>query len=166
MPLKVEKVTLRAIGPDDERFLSRLYAGTRDDILQLDWNDAQKETFLESQFQAQHKYYKEQFPTADFKIMMQGRKRIGRLYIDRRLDEIRIIDIALLPQYRGKGIGSSFMKAIIAEAEKAGLPLRIHVAQFNPALRLYKRLGFKKIGDTGVYFIMERLAAHDHAGAK
>lgn len=149
-------VSLRPIKAEDIPFLYQLYANTREDELApLGWTQDQLDAFLEMQFDAQHSYYIEQFSQADFQIIQSGREPVGRLYTERRPDEIRIIDIALLPDYRNRGIGSSYLHQILAEARAAGLAVRIHVEQFNPALRLYERLGFIKIGDTGVYFLME-----------
>jgi ribosomal protein S18 acetylase RimI-like enzyme len=82
----------------------------------------------------------------------------GRLYVDRREKEIRIVDIALLPEFRGRGIGTSILQNLIAEAGTAGQTLTIHVEQHNPAMRLYQRLGFRMIGEVGIYHLMERPA--------
>jgi len=119
----------------------------------------EKQAFLEMQFDAQHTFYQEQFFQAKFQIALLNRKATGLLYVERRADEIRIIDMALLTAYRRQGIGSALFEDIFAQGEQAGLPVRIHVEHFNPALGLYQRLGFKKIGDTGVYFLMEWLPA-------
>lgn len=150
-------LTLRPIRPADESFLYRVYASTRtDELAQLiDWDDAQKEAFLRMQFTAQHTFYQQQFADAAFDIILLNKKPIGRLYLDRRADEIRIIDIALLPTYRNRGIGSQFLKRIMAEATDANVAVRIHVEQMNPALRLYERLGFQHIDENGVYYLME-----------
>jgi len=151
-------IGLRAITPDDLGFLYQVYASTRaDELAPLDWNDEQKAAFLAMQFKAQHTYYQEQFPRASFDMIMLDGEPIGRLYLERREDEIRIIDIALLSAYRNRGIGSAFLEAVIAEAARIALPIRIHVEQFNPALRLYTKLGFRIVGETGVYFLMEYL---------
>ncbi len=150
-------VTLRNIGSEDMDFLYRLYASTREDELApLGWPDAQKEAFLRMQFNAQHSYYMEQYAKAKFQIIVLEQEPVGRLYTDVWEDEIRLIDIALMPEHRNKGIGSYYLQKVIDEGERAGLPVRIHVERFNPALRMYKRLGFEKIGDTGVYYLMER----------
>ena len=107
------------------------------------------------QFAAQSSFYAEQFPRAEFQIILVYGEPAGRLYVDRRGDEIRIIDIALLAQYRNRGFGTTLIGNLLAEGESAGLPVRIHVEGLNPALRLYRRLGFRKIGDNGVYHLME-----------
>jgi len=149
-------VTLRPITADDQEFLSGLYASTRQDEMALvDWPAEKKTEFLQMQFQAQHTFYMEQFIGAAFDLLVLNGQPIGRLYLDRRVDELRIIDIALLPECRNQGLGSRLMKGILAEAEAAGLPVRIHVEHYNPARRLYQRLGFKEIETNGVYYLME-----------
>ena len=149
-------LTLRPITPDDEPFLYRVYAGTREDELApLSWDEAQKQAFLTMQFTAQHRYYQEQYPEAAFQIILLEGRPVGRLYVARWPDEIRIVDIALLPDYRSAGIGTSLLKDLLAEAESAGKPVRIHVERFNPARRLYDRLGFTQIADRGVYLLLE-----------
>ena len=90
-----------------------------------------------------------------FQIILQKGEPVGRLYVDRRKDEIRLIDIALLPELHGQGIGSWLLQDLMDEAKKVGKPIRIHVERFNPALRLYERLGFTHIADQGVYYLME-----------
>ncbi len=148
-------VTLRPITEADRAFLYRVYAGTRaDEMALLDWDLVQKEAFLRQQFEAQHRYYREQFRAARFDIIEQGGRDIGRLYVDRRDDELRIIDIALLPEARGAGAGGALMRDLLDEATAAGLPITIHVERMNRALRLYRRLGFVEIEDQGVYLLM------------
>jgi len=154
-----EHITFRPTSTADEPFLLRLYRSTRESELeQTGWNETEKETFVQQQFQAQHIFYTSQFPRARFNMVCLDDKPIGRLYVDRRKEEIRIIDIALLPEYRNRGIGSKLLTDILSEAEKFEKAVRIHVEHFNPALNLYERLGFKKTGNTGVYFLMEWVA--------
>lgn len=149
-------ITSRAITPDDEDFLFRLYASTREEELaQTTWTSTEIDSFLKQQFSAQHQFYMQQFSQATFEIILADNKSVGRLYVDRRKDEIRLIDIALLPEYRNKGIGTSLLRKLLEEAGEIDKPLRIHVEKFNPALQLYQRLGFKKIDDVGVYYFME-----------
>ena len=149
-------VTLRPITPEDGGFLYRIYASTREDELAVvDWDDGQKEASLEMQFAAHHAFYMEQFPRAEFQIILLDEEPIGRLYVDRRENEIRIIDIALFAEHRNKGVGSTFLEDILSEGQQKGLLVRIHVEQNNPALQLYKRLGFQNIGENGIYYLME-----------
>lgn len=152
-----ESLTFRPIVDDDASFLLRLYASTRaDEMAQVPWTDEQKDEFLQFQFHAQHVYYQEHFPEARFDVVLRAGEPIGRLYLDVRDDEHRLIDIALLPEARGKGLGSRIMRDILDAAVADGDKLvRIHVEQNNPAMRLYLRLGFEKIEEQGVYHLME-----------
>jgi ribosomal protein S18 acetylase RimI-like enzyme len=149
-------ISLRPITPEDKPFLCRLYASTREvELAVLPWSDSEKDAFLTMQFNAQHTYYQEQFNKADFLLVLFEHEPVGRIYIDRRQDEIRLVDIALLTQQRRKGIGSYLLNEVLAEGAAKNLPVRIHVEHNNPALILYSKLGFKHIDDTGVYFLME-----------
>ncbi len=149
-------LSLRPIRPRDRAFLYKVYAGTRaEELAVVPWNEAEKQSFLRMQFDAQHSYYMEQFPAARFDVVLDRGRRIGRLYVDRRADEICVIDIALLPERRGNGVGGMLMRELLDEAAAAGKPIRIHVEKFNRALALYRRLGFSQIDDQGVYLLME-----------
>jgi len=149
-------ITLRPIIPSDQDFLYRVYASTREEELeQVNWNEAQKTAFIRMQFNAQHRYYAENYPQAKFQIILLNGEPAGRLYVDWRKAEIRIIDITLLPAFRGQGIGSRLLNEILAEGQARGMPVTIHVERFNPALRLYKRLGFQQIQDKEVYYLMK-----------
>lgn len=138
-------------------FLFRLYASTRADEMAMvvDWTDEQKEAFLRMQFQAQDAWYREHYEGAQLDLLLVDDAPAGRLYIHRRETEIRLMDIALLPEHRNGGIGSSMLRDLMAEAEATGKPLTIHVEKYNPAMRLYLRLGFKAIEDRGPYDLME-----------
>jgi GNAT superfamily N-acetyltransferase len=149
-------IALRPIGPDDQPFLCAVYASTREqELAMVAWDAGQKTAFVQMQFAAQHAYYREQYAGADFDVILADRQPAGRLYVNRADDEVRIVDIALLPQWCNRGIGSALVTALQGEAAAAGKPLRIHIERFNPALRLYERLGFRQIEDRGVYLFME-----------
>ena len=149
-------VHFRPIRPDDAAFLYEVYASTRsEELAVVDWNEAQKAAFLSMQFTAQHQFYQEHYTKTDFLIILRDAVPVGRLYVARWQDEIRIVDIALLPPYRNAGIGTAILRDLLAEAAVAHKPVRIHVEKFNPALRLYERLGFTPIADKGVYLFME-----------
>jgi ribosomal protein S18 acetylase RimI-like enzyme len=150
-----EQISFRPIRDDDRAFLLRLYASTREDELAIvDWSEEETERFLAFQFDAQHAYYQEQFPDARFDLVLVDGEPAGRLYVDRRADEIRLIDIALLPEFRRRGIGGTLMRQVLDESRAAGLPVQIHVEQNSPAMRLYDRLGFRRVEDQGVYYLM------------
>lgn len=140
----------------DLRFLSALYASTRvEELAPVPWSTEQKAAFLAQQFQAQRSHYRQYYPDASWLIVEHANAAIGRLYVDGGPQEIRIIDIALMPEARGKGFGTALLEDIIDEAISAGKSVSIHVERMNPALSLYRRLGFQEIEDKGVYLLME-----------
>jgi ribosomal protein S18 acetylase RimI-like enzyme len=151
-----ETVTVRPVEAGDEEFLCALYASTREEELAaVAWSAGQKAAFLRMQFEAQHRHYVERYPGARLDVILAGGEPIGRLYVDRWPSEIRLMDIALVPAHRNRGIGGRLVRELMAEAAAAGKRLSIHVERFNPALRLYERLGFRPVGDEGVYLLME-----------
>jgi len=153
-------ISLRPLQELDLPFLYHVYASTREEELSVvPWSAEQKTDFLRMQFEAQHAYYQEQFPGASYDIVVVNGKSAGRLYVDRRRDEIRIIDIALLPEYRGQGTGSKLLQVVLQEARSLEIPVRIHVESNNPAMNLYQRLGFRMIEEQGVYHLLEYGAA-------
>jgi ribosomal protein S18 acetylase RimI-like enzyme len=151
---------LRPVTPEDEPFLFYLYAGTRSaEMALLDWTEEQKKIFLRMQFEAQQRFYRDQFRAARFDAVEMDGKPAGRLYVDRTPEELRIIDISLLPECQGRGIGKALIHQVLAEASDANLPVRIHVLKGNPARKLYGQLGFVTTGETEIYDLMEwRLA--------
>lgn len=154
---------LRSVVPSDEAFLFELYASTRKEELDAwGWDDVQRKAFLEMQFRAQYMSYRAQFPNADHQIILEGDRPIGRVMVNRTDDEFRLIDVALLSEFRGTGIGTQLVRTLVDEASLAGKPLRLQVMRTNPAARLYRRLGFAVVGDDGLYVQME--SAADSAG--
>lgn len=155
-----DRVTLRAAEADDEPFLREVYASTRAlELASVPWGAERKAQFCDMQFDAQDTDYRRNYPAAQFLIIVQAGTSIGRLYVDRRETEIHILDIALLPAHRGRGIGSRLLRDLQAEALASGKRVTIYVEKFNPALHLYQRLGFRQIDDVGVYLLMEWLDA-------
>jgi ribosomal protein S18 acetylase RimI-like enzyme len=153
---KSESPRVRAATLEDEPFLRTVYSSTRaEELAQVPWSDEQKQAFTEQQFSAQNAYYRQHYPTAQFSIIEVRGAPAGRLYIERLENEIRIMDIALLPEHRRAGLGTKLLRELQDEARTAGKALTIHVEKFNPALNLYRRLGFKQVEDKGVYLFLE-----------
>lgn len=149
-------ITLRPATDEDIPLLQQIYYSTRlEELAPLRWPQEQLDAFLLMQFTAQHRYYHEQFPSASYDIILRNGTPAGRLYVHRRRNEISIIDISLLPDHRNYGIGSWFLRQLLAESDRTNLPVRIHVEQMNPAMRLYKRLGFTELENQGIYIYME-----------
>jgi ribosomal protein S18 acetylase RimI-like enzyme len=153
-------VALRPIAPDDEEFLCRVYASTRmEELAPLAWTGEEKAAFLRMQFAAQHRCYQQGYTSSRFDVVLVDGRPAGRLYVARWPDEVRVIDIALLPEFRRRGVGTALLRTLLEEGAERGLPVRIHVERQNPARALYERLGFRLLEDRGVYLFLEWRAA-------
>jgi ribosomal protein S18 acetylase RimI-like enzyme len=151
-----ESLSLRSITAEDDAFLARVYASTRaDELAVTGWTEQLKADFCRSQFDAQSAYYAANYPGASFQIIERDGWPVGRLYVDRWEKEIRIVDITLLSEFRGSGIGTKLLRELQDEARQAAKSVTIHVERFNRALTLYQRLGFEQVEDKGVYLLME-----------
>lgn len=149
-------VTLRDVGSDDDDFLLRVYASTRaDELAHVPWDETQKNAFLQTQFSAQQQHYQSRYPEGEHQIILLEEKPVGRIYLARLEQEIRILDVTILPEQRNAGIGTWLLKDLLAEAAKTEKPVRIVVENFNPSLRLFERLGFSKIDDDGLNILLE-----------
>jgi ribosomal protein S18 acetylase RimI-like enzyme len=159
LPLKNKELRLRFFSEKDIPFLKKIYSSTREkELRQVDyWTESMKEAFLTHQFNAQHEYYQQNYIEANFLVIEKGKEIIGRLYYKESFEgTIRIIDIAILPKFQNKGLGTSILKDIIERAKVIEQPITIHVESFNPAMELYKKLGFQKISETnGVYHLLQ-----------
>ena len=132
--------------------MQRLYASTRqEELAVVPWPEDVKAAFIAEQFRAQHLHYTTHYADAGWFVVERDGEPVGRLYVHRRPSEHGVLDIALLPAWRGKGFGSALMADVLADAAAAGKPVRIYVEKNNPARQLYARLGFRHIGEHGVY---------------
>lgn len=140
----------------DVPFLLQLYASTRQqELAVVPWTEAEKAAFLASQFRAQRDYYRAYIPACSFDVIERNGVPVGRLYLEPRRTQIHVVDIALMPAHRGNGVGTAIMQALQHAASASGRGVGIMVETFNPAMRLYRRLGFVDIVDHGVYIEME-----------
>lgn len=152
----IQFVALRPITENDQEFLFRLYASTRaEEKTLVGWGDEQWHEFMRIQFNLQHTHYMRSYDNPTFDIVMFGQTPVGRLYVNRGPEEIRIIDISLLPEYRGRGLGGGLMGNILREGNDRGIAVSLHVERNNPALALYKRLGFQEERSAEVYSFMK-----------
>jgi ribosomal protein S18 acetylase RimI-like enzyme len=150
-------VCLRQETAEDREFVCVLYAGTRaEEMALVPWSDAQKEAFLRSQYELQTAHYRHHYPQAAFLIIVDSEMPIGRLYVDRTPEDIHILDISLISERRGQGLGTEFLRELIVEADASGKTVSLYVEKFNPAQRLYQRLGFVAVKDEGVYWMLIR----------
>jgi GNAT superfamily N-acetyltransferase len=153
---KSRRVSFRPVESDDAGFLVAVYGSTRMDELALtNWDEAQRYAFLKMQTDAQLAHYRQTYPNGEHLIILVNGDLTGRLYIANIAEEIRILDITVLPQHRSAGIGTPIIRELMAEATVIGKPLRIWVESFNPSLRLFERLGFTKSDESGYSYLME-----------
>ncbi len=146
---------LRPASDSDTPMLLAIYTSTRqEEVAQTGWPQAQQDAFLTLQAKAQHEHYLKHYPEAERHLIELNGETAGRLYVSDWEQEIRIVDIALLPAFRGTGLGSQILATLQSRARQSGKPLTIHVETNNPARRLYLRLGFEEQEDKGVYLLM------------
>ena len=149
-------IRLRPALAGDEEFLFSVYASERmEELAVVDWDAAQKQEFLWMQFNAQFRYYVEHYRGAEYLVILLDEQPVGRLYIHRRSDQIRVIDIALLPEFQRRGIGSFLLNQVLEEGLKKDLPVTMHVERYHPALHWYERLGFRLAEDKGVFYLLK-----------
>ena len=150
---------LRPVCEDDQTFLFELYCSVRaDEGVHWAVDNAQLSALLKLQFDARERAYNFRYPNANHQIILFDEKPIGRIFVHRGEQEIRLTDIALLADYRGQGIGTQLINQLFDEADQLHKPVTLHVEMNNPAVHLYSRLGFVKKSDDGTYLFMERLA--------
>jgi GNAT superfamily N-acetyltransferase len=150
-------LTLRPAEAGDEPFLYELYCSTRKEEMDAwGWDAPQRDAFLRLQYRAQQQHYKSHYADADDCIVSLDGRPVGHLIVARQAEEFRLVDIALLPEHRGAGIGTGLIEDVLAEAGREGKPARFYVLAGNPARRLYERLGFSEVESDGVYVLMEK----------
>jgi GNAT superfamily N-acetyltransferase len=149
-------VTFRQALADDDPFLLGVYGSTRLEELALtNWDQAQRDAFIQMQFAAQQAHYRQNYPDAEHLIILLNGDPIGRLYVAEIESETRIIDLTILPEHRNANIGTPIIRQLMEEATAIGKPLRIYVESFNPSQRLFERLGFAKVDESGYSFLLE-----------
>lgn len=160
---------LRPATPQDRPFLARLYASTREEELAaVPFTPEQRAAFLDQQFDAQSRHYATVYDDASFDVVEVGGRAAGRLIVAREPEELRIVDIALLPEHRGGGLGTRLLERVLREADARGVRTTLHVEAHGRAQRLYARLGFRSVGaEGGVHRLLERppLAPRDPRAA-
>ncbi len=150
-------MSLRPVTVTDEAFLLAVYASTREqELAQVPWQSGQREVFLKWQFEMQRQQYEARFPDAEYRIIQIEEQPAGRIWIGTNETEIRLLDIALLPQFQNRGVGTILLGQLINEARSVKKPLRHMVFMLNSeAHRFYERFGFVMIEDLGAYRHME-----------
>ncbi|HTB21218.1 MAG TPA: GNAT family N-acetyltransferase [bacterium] len=163
--LRHPRLSLLEASDSDREFLHKVYASTRlNEMAATGWPTPTVDAFLRDQSRLQHLHYRKYFPQTRFQIVLVDGLPAGRFYVQALRDCIRLLDLALLPDFRGQGHGTALLKDLLAMADALALPLSLHVEINNPVRAWYRRLGFKECSADGVYCLMERAAAPAMAG--
>ena len=154
--LEKSGIDLRPAGEGDRALVATLYATTRaEELRQVDWSDAQKRVFTDWQSQQQEAHYGLHYPAAE-RLLVEKGEPIGRIYVDTTSAEVRLMEVTLLPAWRNQGIGTRLTRLLLEYADRLRLPASLHVEPFNPAKRMYQRMGFGVVEVRGVYEYMLR----------
>ena len=160
-------VSLRRVEEADRSFLRAVYRSTREPELALfPFDGPMLEAFVAQQFDAQDRAWAADRPTTTRSVVLVDGEPAGRLYVDHAAHEVRVVDIALLPEHRGRGVATALLHRVIRDADAAGMPVTLHVERHNPAAGLYRRLGFEVVEDLGVHLLMRRPPAARRAAAE
>jgi len=153
-------VTLRPVTHEDTPFLFDVYRGTRqEEMARTGWDSQQIDAFLRMQFDAQNAHYSRRYPDADYSVIYLDETAVGRVWVARLDDEIRILTVALLPEYRNCGIGTQVLQIPIEEAREFAKPVRIYVERSDRSIGFFRRNGFKKVAESGLHDLLERSVA-------
>ncbi|MGH9802527.1 MAG: GNAT family N-acetyltransferase [Blastocatellia bacterium] len=143
-------IRLRPAVAEDEDFLVAVYGSTREqELAMVPWTDEQREAFVRFQLKAQLQHYQAEYPNAEYSIILFEAQPVGRVYIDRREAEVRIMDITLLPEHRGKGISSPIIRRLMDEATASAKNLSINLDKLSQSHAVFEKLGFKAPEATG-----------------
>jgi ribosomal protein S18 acetylase RimI-like enzyme len=150
-------VSLRPVTPADREFLVAVYGGTRArELDQVAWDEGQKDAFIRWQFERQDEEYNQRFPGARYEVILVDGVPAGRIWVGADEKQIRLLDIAIIPEFQNRGVGTYLLRQLMVEATQANKVLRHMVFVLNDnAHRFYERLGFVVIEDLGGYKHME-----------
>jgi ribosomal protein S18 acetylase RimI-like enzyme len=150
-------LSFSVVGEADWPLLAQVYADSRaEELAPVAWPQAQKSAFLTQQFEAQRLHYATHYSGADLSVVRLHGQPIGRVYVYRSASELRLMDIALLTAFRGRGLGSAMLTELLDEADGAGQVVSLHVEHQNPVRRMYDRLGFEWVEERGAYVFLRR----------
>lgn len=150
-------ISSRLINKSDEDFLYCLYGlGRIEELAPLLWNNTQKESFLQSQYGARKQHYQSHYHNSIHQIITLDSFDVGMIHYCEKEDEIRLVDIAVMPEFQNKGVGTTLVEELIHFTKQCQKPLRLSVLKYNlNALRLYERLGFSVVSEDDMYNVME-----------
>ena len=150
-----DRVALREAEESDKPFLISVYGTTREaELAMVPWSDEQRAAFVAMQYTAQADHYQRNYPESRQLVIYLDDQPVGRLYINRGPEEIRILDITVVPSFGGRGIGDYLIGELQGEARSAGKPLTIYVESYNPTMPFFEKRGFAPMGQQGAHILM------------
>lgn len=146
-----ESISTRPVLPTDDNFIYEVYASTRaDELAGIPWTVPQKDAFVRMQLELRERQYRAEYPAAITEVILRGGIPAGTMITLKTADAMRLMDIAILPQFRGAGIGTTILRRLQKEGKKVSL----HVLKQNPAVHLYAKLGFVSVAEDSMYLQM------------
>lgn len=149
------KIVIRLATIDDKALAFKLFVSSRNEFSRLGWEPAQVEALLREQFEFQKHGRKSKRPRSTDEVIVADGVDCGYLTVDRSGPEIVLVDLAILPEFQGSGIGSKALEQLLESATQSKQNVVLSVASDNPAQRLYERLGFSVVGENGMYRSMK-----------
>lgn len=150
-----QSISLRRAEPDDDDLMLALYASTRaEEMALVPWTETQKNQFLRMQFEAQRDHYQRTNPEGELYVVLSGGQAAGRLWLARKPDEIKILDVTILPALRNAGIGGHLLRTLLTEAAQTRKKVTVYVEHFNPSIKFFERLGFVAGETQGIHTLM------------
>ena len=148
-----DEILLRPVTSDDREFLLGVYRSTREmELALVPWDDAMKRSFVEQQFGAQTSYYLSEHPNARHDVVeLATGEPVGRIYVDRSEEMISILDLTVLPEHQGRGIGSAIISWMIDEVQPSGRSIAIYIETYNHSQKFFTSRGFSVTEMVGVY---------------
>lgn len=159
-------LSFTSVGSDDWPFLARVYADSRaEELAPVPWPEQAKADFLRQQFELQKLHYDTHYQGASMWVVRWEGEPVGRVYVFRGATDIRLMEVAVLRSWRRRGIGRAILTELVAESDRRGIPLSLHVEPLNPIVPFYRALGFAQVEDRGAYVFMRRLPVAPDAAA-
>ena len=150
-------VSLRPVTDADQEFLIGVYGSSRaSELAQVDWDDTQKDAFIRWQYDMQKLEYEARYPSSRYELVLVDGVPAGRIWVGIDDTQIRLLDIALLPEFQNRGVGTRLLRQLMDESIRTNKPVRHMVFVLNDnAHAFYERLGFNTIEEIGGYKHME-----------
>ena len=123
----------------------------------MGFDEAAREVLLDLQFRAQRQAWEAKFLGAEHELILVEGRPVGRIWLAWSPEDCRVVDVALLPEYRRRGVGTQVYSEILAEADRRGIPVRTTVDPANgPSMAFHLRCGFEVVAEDDAWLAIER----------